>query len=121
MPNPIPVKDRVGRIVKPFLGYLDIVQIFQVPLNGLADDILPALVQLFSDDVQFLDKNIWYVCDYLVHGNLKCFRVVFLISWTSPLGSRQSTPSQIPHFQLQRLAILPNRPLAQRGQMPGRE
>ena len=109
MPNPIPVKDRVCRITKPFLGYLDIVQVFQVLFNSLADDILPALVRLFRDEVQFLDKNIWYVCDYLVHGNLRPFHVTFSTSSSFQLGSRQSTPLQIPHLSLQRLAVLPNR------------
>ena len=122
MPNPIPVKDRVGRIVKPFLGYPDIVQVFQVPFNGLADDILPALVRLFRRGVQFLDKDVWYLCCYLVHGNLDWFCVYLLVTRSlSPLGSRRPLPSQIPDFQLQRLPVLPNCLFSQRRQMPGRE
>ncbi len=39
MPDPIPVQDRVGGIAKPLQSYGDVVEVFQIPLQGLAHDV----------------------------------------------------------------------------------
>ena len=68
-PDPVPVELRIARIAKPVNGNGEVVEIFEIVLNGQANDLRTAAPELPRGGIERVDNQIRQSCgDLLGHG-----------------------------------------------------
>lgn len=69
MSNLIPVKHRVGWVSQALKGYFEIVIVFQIAFQGVANDVGPTALQFLSGCIQRLNKLVRNPCGDLAHAD----------------------------------------------------
>ena len=92
-PDPVPVEFRIARIAKPVDGNGEVVEVFEIVLNGQANDLRAAASELPRGGIERVDNRIRQSCsDLLGHGIPGLSKVSDSIMLQRGSGVQLSTP-----------------------------